>query len=55
MQKTMMLCGKCAAAMEDTMAITKLRERADQKITCSMCGRKRFGAEYQVGKRGKQS
>lgn len=41
------ICGKCVATKCDTsrMTCTKVKTK---KITCDLCGKRRFGCEYEM-------
>ena len=45
------LCGPCRAKLETAYAMRKVRETVNGKIVCAECGRKRYGATYEVTKR----
>ena len=40
----------CAIKLAETKDVKKIAHRRE-KITCSECGRRRYGAEYEVGKK----
>ena len=42
------MCIPCAAKLAETKEIKMIIHRG-QKVTCSECGRRRYGAEYEVG------
>jgi len=43
------LCVPCAAALfEQGRRMRKVREVPNVKLTCSRCGRRRYGATYQT-------
>ena len=44
------MCGPCAIKLAETKDVKKIANRRE-KITCSECGRRRYGAEYEVGKK----
>lgn len=45
------LCGKCAAELRAAGGeIKRIAGRVDQKVTCARCGRRRYGASFQVKK-----
>lgn len=48
-KKRMQLCLPCALALEKTAPVKRLTFHKDRKVTCRMCGRARFGADYEVG------
>jgi hypothetical protein len=45
------LCGKCAALLREGFDIKRVGGGVDNKITCSNCGRRRYGATYEVSVR----
>ena len=49
--KKMELCGACAAMLREQAEVKKLGGRHDNKVTCTNCGRRRYGATYEVGKK----
>lgn len=49
--KKMDLCGVCAAKMKEETEIRKISGGIDNKVVCSKCGRRRYGATYEVGKK----
>jgi len=51
MKKEITLCGPCAAKMADGYKLTQLPRPINNKITCGLCGRRRYGGTYQVGKK----
>ena len=42
-----LLCVPCAVKVAATKEVTKIGNRKD-KITCTECGRRRYGNEYEV-------
>lgn len=45
------LCGKCAAELRAAGGeIKRTAGRVDQKVTCARCGRRRYGASFEVKK-----
>ena len=44
------MCVPCAIKLAETKDVKKIAHRRE-KITCSECGRRRYGAEYEVGKK----
>lgn len=50
--KKMELCGVCAAMLRKEANVKKIGGGVDNKVTCSKCGRRRYGATYEVEKRG---
>ena len=51
MKKTVELCGACQAKMENGWKLTRLSRPSDLKITCALCGRRRYGAVYEMEKK----
>ena len=47
------LCKPCAEALKKTKMVAFVAGGVNNKITCTECGRRRFGATYQVGRRKK--
>ena len=41
------MCVPCAVKLTETKDVKKIAHRRE-KITCSGCGRRRYGAEYEV-------
>lgn len=41
------MCIPCAAELAATMNVKKITQNKD-KITCTECGRRRYGAKYEV-------
>jgi hypothetical protein len=48
--KTIDLCRPCYEHRPDKKALTAVKHSKDQKVICSGCGRRRFGATYAAGK-----
>lgn len=42
------LCGACAALLRRGYSLEKISGGVDNKITCDECGRRRYGATYEV-------
>lgn len=51
MKKTMELCGVCAAKLRETASVKKLAGGTNNKVSCSKCGRRRYGATYEVSRK----
>ncbi len=51
--KKMELCGACAAMLLEQAEVKKVGGGIDNKVTCSKCGRRRYGATYEVGRKKK--
>lgn len=47
------LCGKCAAKLREAYNLTKIAGGVDNKITCSQCEKRRYGATYELEKKKK--
>jgi hypothetical protein len=45
------LCGECAALLREGFDVKRVGGGVDNKITCSNCGRRRYGATYEVSVR----
>lgn len=48
--KTIDLCRPCYEAHPDKKSLAAVNHSKDQKITCTVCGRRRFGATYTTEK-----
>lgn len=44
------MCVPCAIKVAETKEVKKIAHRRE-KITCSECGRRRYGAEYEVSQK----
>jgi len=44
------LCGICAALLGNAYSVCKVSGGADNKVTCANCGKRRYGASYEVKK-----
>ena len=44
------MCVPCAIKLAETKDVKKIAHRRE-KITCSECGRRRYGAEYKVSQK----
>lgn len=42
------LCAACAATMETGYKLVKVKGGRDNKVLCAQCGRKRYGATYEL-------
>lgn len=51
MKKKLLLCKPCAVTMSESIDLAQLGREKDKKVVCAQCGRRRFGAEYEVGRR----
>lgn len=56
MKKKVDLCVACAATLREGYTLTRIAGGVDNKITCSHCGRRRYGSTYEMAsrKRGSQ-
>jgi len=50
MVKEMDLCGICAALLGNAYSVRKVSGGVDNKVTCANCGKRRYGASYEVKK-----
>ena len=46
------LCRPCAEAEKAKYAVKVISTGVNKKITCAVCGRRRYGATYEVGQKG---
>lgn len=44
------LCGRCAAMLQEGYDLKRVGGGVDHKVTCSHCGRRRYGATYTIEK-----
>ena len=51
MQREMELCVPCAEKMREGYVLRAVKIGVNQKVTCVGCGRRRYGAVYQVEKK----
>ena len=51
MKKEAELCGECQAKMEEGYKVIALPRPANNKITCALCGRRRYGGTYRLEKK----
>lgn len=49
--KRMELCGVCAAKLREEAEVKKVCGGVDNKVTCSKCGRRRYGVIYEIGRK----
>ncbi len=52
MKKKLLLCKPCAVTMGECIDLKQVTREKDKKVVCEQCGRKRLGAEYEVGRKG---
>ena len=45
------LCVACAEMLKEGYTLKKISGGVDNKITCSNCGRRRYGATYELTKK----
>lgn len=45
------LCGRCAETLRRGFDLQKVAGGTDNKITCAECGRRRYGATYELKKK----
>lgn len=55
MAKNVDLCGKCAALLREGFDLKQVAGGVNNKITCSNCGRRRYGATYELKKKSKSN
>lgn len=48
------LCRPCAAELGAKKSVELISSGRDRKITCGLCGRRRFGATYDVRRKGRE-
>lgn len=51
MEKKYDLCGACAEKLKEGYILKKISGGVDNKVTCSNCGRRRYGGTYQMEKK----
>ena len=51
-KKTVELCGRCAELMRETYRLRQVAGGVNNKITCARCGRRRYGAAYELEAKG---
>ena len=51
MEKKYDLCGACAEMLKEGYTLKKISGGVDNKVTCSNCGRRRYGGTYQMEKK----
>lgn len=45
------LCGLCSIKVAEHYTLHRLPREANQKITCAICGKRRYGAVYELEKK----
>lgn len=45
------LCQKCAEIMKEGYILKRIRGGVDNKVTCAQCGKRRYGATYELTKK----
>lgn len=48
MKKTADLCGGCIDKMAEGYILTRIAGGVNNKITCACCGKRRYGATYEM-------
>ncbi|MEG1579071.1 MAG: hypothetical protein RR949_07505 [Oscillospiraceae bacterium] len=48
------LCGKCSALMRDGYLVRRVGGGVDNKVYCANCGKRRYGATYELEPRSKK-
>ena len=51
MNKQHDLCGACAQQMKEGYTLKKICGGISNKVTCSHCGKRRYGATYELAKK----
>lgn len=51
MTKKMDLCKPCAETLRKNSEIREIGRAIDEKVCCGLCGKRRFGGHYEVGKK----
>lgn len=49
--KILMMCRPCAEGAKDSYEL-KIQLGKSEKITCAICGRRRYGSRYEVRRKG---
>lgn len=44
------LCGRCANVMREGYRVKKVAGGANCKVNCALCGRRRYGGNYEIEK-----
>lgn len=52
MHKTVTLCVPCAEKMKSGYTVTRKVRSKDEKVSCALCGRRRYGATYEITRKG---
>lgn len=53
MGKTVELCGACEIQMKESFTLKRVGGGVNNKVTCSKCGKRRYGATYEIEKKSK--
>lgn len=53
-KKTFELCGKCAEQLKSGYELRRVAGGVDNKITCAHCGKRRYGASYELEKKSEE-
>lgn len=48
MKKTADICGGCVDKMAEGYILTRIAGGVNNKITCACCGKRRYGATYEL-------
>lgn len=51
MNKQHDLCGACAEQLKEAYTLKKISGGVNNKVNCSHCGRRRYGATYELAKK----
>ncbi len=51
MNKQHDLCGRCAELLKGGYTLKRIAGGVDNKIVCGQCGRRRYGATYELTKK----
>lgn len=52
--KVFELCGRCAELLRGGYELRRVAGGVDNKITCAHCGKRRYGASYQMEKKSEE-
>lgn len=53
-KKTFELCGKCAEQLKSGYELRRVAGGVDNKITCAHCGKRWYGASYELEKKSEE-
>lgn len=51
MNKKHDLCGACAEQLKEGYSLKKISGGVSNKVTCSHCGKRRYGATYELARK----